>query len=923
MFTQLIRVPVRYLAMFVVLFGTLLVGSSTAYAQTTGSLQGTVLDEDGLEVPGVTVTLTGATLIGGAQESTTDGRGYYRFIELLPGVYTVTAVKGGFRTVTLEGVQVNINRTTTNNITMRLGEEAEVVDVVGQQVVDTESTTVGQVLTKDFLQRIPTGRTYQQAVRTATGVTGGSNPNMGGSASNENTYMLDGATITDPVTGTFSLNFNYDAIQQIEVLLGGYEPEYGISLGGIVNLVTESGTNNLEFDTSVFYTNGNWFPKKDARFTADGFQLGPSGFDQQFQTLQVAGKVSGPIVRDKAWFVLSYQHSRSLIATTGTPQRRDFDGHYVLSKLTVQPTSEHRLSILLQTNPTSIDNILQGNPFVKDEAQGRQAQGGFVAQARWQWFLTPEVNLDTRLSLQKIYIEQGAVPCTHNRDRDQHPCRPGEMENEVDWLTPGRIGIFGAFDSVNWGSLYLDDRWTFNASTKASVLGITDPLGGTHDFKFGVETRQFINDYINGYSGNKLYYDLNESQFDPTTLSNYYWIETSGAFRSRQSGSTWNFFLQDSYKPVSNLTIKYGTRFDSTVLRNDIGEPTITGNLFGPRLYAAWDPFGDQKTKIAGGWGRFNDSGRQAVASFTNINAFASKLWLGEFFDGGGIDNPYVASSDQVYSVSPRVNTSSANESLRLPSLDEFILLFQRQIVPDVALGADLSARFTRHLYEYDELNLIYDEDGSAIIGARTGDPAVSYARLRTPREARRNYYRATVSLAKVQSRRWAANASYSFVFSNGTSLGSLSGSFANDPQTRYNYGPIFTSQMHQVKAQGYWQLPTDPWTQTIGFFLEYISGEPIERRYWGDGFGGGYSIRIRNRSFYTQYPDVWFMNLKFQQEFDVRKGKLIADIELRNLLNNRAGFGVLTNFVNQENRMLIASRQDPLRIQLGIRYQF
>ena len=247
---------------------------------------------------------------------------------------------------------------------MQLG-EGEVVDVTTTQTVDTESTTVGQVLNKDFLQRIPTGRSYQQAVQVSQGVTGGSNPNMGCGAYNENTYLLDGATVTDPVTGTFGNNFNYDAIQQIEVILGGYEPEYGNSLGGIVNLVTLSGTNNLEFETSVDYSNGDWRPRMDERLTADGFQLGPTGFDSTLQILQVSARVSGPLVRDKAWFIFSYQHDRSLIANTGIRQRRDYDAHYLLAKLTIQPNSSHRVTLLFQTDPTTIDNTAQSNPFVK------------------------------------------------------------------------------------------------------------------------------------------------------------------------------------------------------------------------------------------------------------------------------------------------------------------------------------------------------------------------------------------------------------------------------------------------------------------------------------------------------------------------------------------------------------------------------
>lgn len=916
---------VRGIARLVMAFAALLLVSSfvapRAFAQTTGSLEGVVLDTDGLEVPSATVTLTGTNLIGGKQEQATDGAGYYRFNSLLPGLYDITVSKAGFTTTSVKGIQVLINRSVKQDVTLPIGEAAEVVDIVAQQAIDTSSTTVGQVLTKDFLQKIPTGQSYQQAVQLAAGVTGGGNPNMAGGGSNENQYLLDGATVTDPVTGTFSNNFNYDAIQQIDVMLGGYDPEYN-TLGGIINLVTDSGTNNLQFNSSVYYGNGNWSPKMDARYTPDGYQLGPTGFDSSLQTLQVRSRVSGPLVRDKAWFIFSYQHDRSLIALTSIPQRRDYDGHYILAKLTVQPNASHRVTLFIQSDPTTIDNISQGNPFQKPEAQGQQAQGGFTAQARWQWFLNEKVNLDTRLQLTKTTIEVNSVPCTHDINADRSHCQPGEEEGAVDYFTPGRSGAFGAYDSVNWGQLYFDDRWRVNAAMKLQVLGVEDPFGGSHDFKFGVEGNQFINNFVQGVAGNTIYVDINEAPFNPETFTNYYWIETTGPISQRNTGSTWNFFAQDAYKPISNLTIRYGFRVDNTIMRNDIGEAVINATAFSPRFYAAWDPFGDQKTKIAGGYGRTVDVGRQEVAGFTSVSTFGQKLYLGEFFNQFDISS--IANQEYLSSTSTRVNLNTANDRLRLPSTDEFTLIFQRQLVTDVVFGLQTVARFYRGLFEADDLNLVYDEDGSAIIGSRYVDPFNPYYRLRTMREARRNYYRTDVAINKLRSRRWAGQVVYSYEFLNGTSEESLAGAFVNDPQTRYNYGPLLTQRTHSVIAFGYWDLPDDPWTTTIGFFLNYESGAPLERIYWSDGgvTTGGYGLRIRPRNFYWKFNDFWELGLQLRQKFDVRKGKLEFIGILENMTNNHAPDSI-SGFLYQENRLFAFSRQAPMRITLGFAYEF
>jgi outer membrane receptor protein involved in Fe transport len=892
-----------------------------AWAQTTGTLQGTVFDEDSLEVAGVTVTISSSNLIGGSQTTTTDSNGFYRFVQLLPGLYNIKAVHPEFRTTTIEGVQVLINHVATQNVTLKLGSSEEVVVEAKAPVIDTESTTIGNVLTKDFLQKIPTGRSYQDAVKLTAGTTGGANPNMAGGASNENSYMIDGAVVTDPVTGTFANNFNFDAIQQIEVLLGGYDAEYGISLGGIVNLVTDSGTNNLEFDTSVYYSNGNWRGKMDERLTADGYQLATTQFDSTLQVMTISARVSGPLVQDKAWFIFSYQYTRSLIALAGIPQRRDFDGHYVLGKLTVQPSSAHRITLLVQADPTTIDNLDQSSQFIKAEAQPRQAQSGFTGQLRWQWFINEDMNLDTRVQIQKSSIEANGVPCTHDRTRDVKHCDPGLDEGTVDWETPGHTGTFGAYDSVNYGRYYFDDRWRFAAGTKYSLLGLTDKANGRHDLKIGVETNQYLNDMVQGISGNLMYIDLNVNGYDPATFSNYYWLESSGPVLQRNTGSTWSAFIQDAYKPIPRLTIRAGLRYDNTLLRNEFGDPVVRGSMFAPRLFASWDPFGDQKMKVAGGYGRFNEQGRQALAGFTSQNAFGSKLYLGEYFHSFDAGLGYTNAAAQMYDMSSSRNLATVAPVLTLPSVDEVDFMVQRQVVPDVALGATFQGRWTRSLYTPDEQNLIWDEDGSQIIGSRRGDYLNSYPRLRTPRWAQRNYYSVRIDLEKRTSRRWGGKVTYNFTWIQGSTNNSESTEFMRDPQTQYVYGRLLTARMHQVVGYGYWDIPNDPWTTTLGFTVNYESGLPLERFYWDDN-SGGYGIRIRDRSAYWQFNDVWSIGARIQQAFDVRKGKLLLDLSLQNLLNNRAPQDYDSNFY-QLNRIFAVSRQSPFTMQVGLRYQF
>lgn len=156
-----------------------------------GQLRVEVVDDaELLPVDGVALQLSGETLIGGTRSQITGADGLSTFTELPPGIYRLVSSKAGFRSVTIEGISVTGNRTTVQAVRLTPAEVEEVVIVGRKSVVDTVSTAVGQVLTKEFLQRVPSGRTYQTAVQTVPGVTAGSggNPNMGGSASNENTF---------------------------------------------------------------------------------------------------------------------------------------------------------------------------------------------------------------------------------------------------------------------------------------------------------------------------------------------------------------------------------------------------------------------------------------------------------------------------------------------------------------------------------------------------------------------------------------------------------------------------------------------------------------------------------------------------------------------------------------------------------------
>jgi len=878
---------------------------------TSGTVKGVTVDEDGLPIPAVLITLTSDNLMG-QRQTQTDANGRFYVAELPPGQYNLIADKAGFTKKSYPKLEVNIGRNTILTIELPLqtaGEEMVIEEA--RPTIDTESATRGSVLTKEFLDRIPAGRSYQQAVQMAAGVTGGSNANIGGASSRENTYMLDGVNITDPVTGTFSLNFNYDAIEQIEVLTSAFDPEMGYNLGGAINVVTRSGGNTLEVNTGVYYTNGNWAPKQDARYAADGARLSPTDFDRTSETLRAGATVSGPIIRDKVWYIASYQYSRSLISNVGIDLPRDFDGHYVFTKLTAQPSAEHRITLIGQTDPSTIDNLDQSKKNVEPEAQYRQAQGGFLGSLQWDWFISPEMFLETKTLIQKSYIEQYSVPCTHDEDLEYHPCSPTETENNIDFTSPARIGLYNAYDKDNAGFFYFDDRWRMSIESKFSMLQVE--FAGTHDLKTGVSYAFTKWEQSYGNSGNVYFYDLNAVTYDPDTYQNYYWIESTGPYTFSARADHVGLFIQDVYKPIDNLTFRFGTRYDKSILRNDVGEKIIDVGLWGPRFSVIWDPWSNGKSKIVGSAGRFNATGRLEVASFMSQSGTGIKLNLGEYF--GEFESP---ASNNYYYI-PNENNRTVADEVTAPYSDEFVVGAERELIQDLAMSVYFTGKFTRNLWTADDLNLIWDEDGFNVLGSRDG----SYdnrLRLRSPNIGQRNYFRTDVGLKRNMADRWAVEGNYSLSYSRGSVLGTPSSVLAVSPQVKhYIDANLFTDVRHDVSAGFSWDIPDDPWTTRLGGVIFYESGNPVSRAYSG-GYFNGSSMLKQTAGTYAR-EEAWLsVNLKVDQAVPVRKGKLWAVAEVYNLFNNRQGDSA---FVSGDNRWIISGRQSPVELMLGARYEF
>ena len=230
-----------------------------SFAQrTTGSILGTVTDESGAVLPGVTVTLTGANVVG-TQSSVTSERGGYRFAALPPGDYTVIFTMSGFSTMKRDGVKVPLGGTVEENVGMKVSSLSDEITVSGEApVINTASNQVSTNYDKDWVRNAPMQRyTFFDLIAAAPGVNQSTSNNERatsfGSATTDNSYQLDGTDFTAPLTGAAWPFPNTDAIEEIEVLSLGAPAEYGNLQGAVFNVVTRQGSNAFHGDLNYYH----------------------------------------------------------------------------------------------------------------------------------------------------------------------------------------------------------------------------------------------------------------------------------------------------------------------------------------------------------------------------------------------------------------------------------------------------------------------------------------------------------------------------------------------------------------------------------------------------------------------------------------------------------------------------------------------
>src|SRR5438132_2982410 len=283
--------------------------------QTKGSISGRVVDANGGTIPGANVKVTGPET---DKTVVTNDEGLYKIDNLLPGNYTVRVEKAGFKATETSNVTVYVGKSSATDVTLQTGQISEVVNVIAGPGIDQGSTAVGSNLNDQLYNNIPVARTVTSLFYIAPGTTdslggGRANPSIAGGSALDNLYIADGVNITDSAfggLGTFSRSYGSlgtgiltSFIKEVQIKTGGFEPQYGQSEGGIVNIITQSG--GKEFHGAVY---GFAQPKafEATRKQADDVRIGKSGKLVHHEGYDAGIDVSGPIAKDKLFFFGSF-----------------------------------------------------------------------------------------------------------------------------------------------------------------------------------------------------------------------------------------------------------------------------------------------------------------------------------------------------------------------------------------------------------------------------------------------------------------------------------------------------------------------------------------------------------------------------------------------------------------------------------------
>ncbi|MFN2454718.1 MAG: carboxypeptidase regulatory-like domain-containing protein [Pyrinomonadaceae bacterium] len=920
----------------------LLCVAATAFGQeTTGTIEGTIKDPNGAVVPGVQVTVTSAGTTEGARQDattgvgrtfTTDENGFFRVLQIPPGFYTITtAPTAGFGSATLTNIEVVLGKNTPVNVTLAAGGQNINVDVTSENTspIDPTDNKIQTNITSQIAELLPKGVNFTSLLTVAPAVR--AEPASGGfqidgASGAENTFIIDGQEVTNFRTGALNGNNNipFQFVQEVQVKSSGFEAEFGGATGGVINVVTKGGSNDFhgEFGLSFRPAQLQASPRRFLTNAFGGASTVQPRRDEGTDEFPSA-TFSGPILKDRLWFLVShtpqYRHlvrnvdfiNPSNRAAVGSgrftqDQRNDYDfvrldanifsklrfnGSYTYNPIALRGIPPAFGDELTSTLPsTTINGVRRtGTDFLNNRGGRQNSQnvtGGFV--------FTPLDNL-------VINARGGYSFLNEKLDSYGVPNVVGQIRSVCSTLgvasaIPAEAGCsFGTSTGPSIQTLLFDvsRRKTFDAD--ATYL---TNFGGRHQFKGGYQLNALSNnvdlrtiDQVILYFGRSI---NQRSGIDATTLPPTPGAIGSGLlqrFARRGSASSRNnaFYIQDSYQPVSRLSLNFGVRTETENVPSFIaGRPSIKFDYrdkIAPRLGVAYDLTGDGKTKLFASYGRFFDRFKYELPRGSFGGEFFRRDYF-EIFPGGGAFTSYTPArilggfTDPFGGACPipgaARGTTRCQFDFRVPS-NAGLGLDSGAIDPDIkpfrqsefTVGAErdlgggylFRGRYTRKNVDraVEDIGFSSSTGSEAYIIGNPGEGLAAQVAQQfgfLPLKAQRTYNAFEVNLDKRFTKRYYFNANYTYsrLFGNYSGLASSDEAGRLSPnvnryfdlpfigftaQGRPDNGLLPTDRPHVFKFYGAYTLD---WTEQLGFgrnnstefsaFTTAESGIPLTTRF-------------------------------------------------------------------------------------------
>jgi hypothetical protein len=778
----------------------LLLVSASLVAQTfRGTILGTVTDPQGAVIANATVTVRNLDT-GLERTAQTSPDGTYSIPELPIGNYTVTVTQSGFQKSVTSGLALAVGAEKRVDIALKTGAASDTVTVSAETLpqVETTTNTLGTTFTADEAKTLPlNGRDFQKMIFLTPGVAGSPDQitdspgsygifSMNGARGRSNNFLLDGTDMNDGyrndpaineagVFGTPATILPVDAIQETQIA-SNFMPEYGRNAGAAVNIVTKSGTNTLHGSAIEYFRNS----ALDAR----NYFNPASTPKAQFHNNQFGASLGGPIIKDKTFFYVNYEGQRErvgVVTLASVPTGSAPDGSLapsdatnpVIQKLialhpwpapnlsgnssfnaSVISPSYNRVDSMIAKIDQNINsrNLFTGRYFFGDSSQAfplaLTASGGQLPG--FNTFTPTRVQL---VSLSHVWTISGTKV---------NELRYGWNRFAEDFLAqdnsfhPSSIGL-------NVGSGLADAGLPIILVSGSSQLGATsgDPRGrvdtnnqlldnfswkmGKHDVKFGAEYRRTtIEQYFDKYFRGKLSFDDLGSFLSGSPSTGFgASFQYSGDTKRHTAENSYGFYIQDTFRATSRLTMNYGLRWDNfgvvseknnlfsnattenpatgAFVLTQVGQPGLNSlyqpdhKNFAPRLSVAWDATGQGKTVLRAGWGLFYDAFPQDI--------FLGHLPYPPFFDPGPAYNPVgpqqiipaANTTGTIVAGQPVFDTAgcgtvecdifTVDRHIRTPYMENYNLNLQQQLSNKTVLLVSYVGSQGHHLFRFRDIS--------------------------------------------------------------------------------------------------------------------------------------------------------------------------------------------------------------------------